>query len=66
MPIYSLGCPKCEHRCERQCKIAERHNQVCPKCGAKMEVIIDKINFQLVGGGWGKDGYGFTDKGGKT
>ena len=57
MPLYSLYCPKCEHRCERMCDVKKREKQSCPKCGTKMEVQIDKTSFILKGDCWGKDGY---------
>jgi putative FmdB family regulatory protein len=62
MPIYSLGCPKCEHRCERECPIAKRNEQPCPKCSTKMEVLICSGGFKLKGGGWAEDGYSYTSR----
>ena len=44
MPIYDFKCPKCDHLVEDwMCSVKESKEQVCERCGEKMEVKIGAV-----------------------
>lgn len=61
MPIFEYRCPKCGEPFELLVKRSEAETpKSCPKkdCGGVApRKEISTTNFQLVGGGWYKDGY---------
>jgi len=60
MPIYVYSCGECKEEVEEIQKIDDPPPEECPKCGKKgtLRKTMGVSNFQLVGSGWAKDGYG--------
>jgi len=58
MPQYSFGCSSCKKKFEFRWSFSEydlkKNNTDCPTCGTKLERLIDKNHFKLVGYGWYK------------
>lgn len=61
MPFYDYKCIKCNHKeYDVKRKITENVKiYTCPKCGADMNQIFNKVrrSFKLKGSGWAKDLY---------
>ena len=49
MPIYCYECEDCKEKIEILCKIKEKDEQVCPKCGKKLKRNISKFGFKING-----------------
>jgi putative FmdB family regulatory protein len=62
MPIYEYKCENCDTTFEKMVKLSQAQDtQTCPEkgCGStKTRKVVSVTNFQLLGGGWFKDGYG--------
>ena len=60
MPIYTYRCQKCKAEIEEIQKLGEGPPPECPECKTKGQLkrTMGVSNFQLVGSGWAKDGYG--------
>jgi len=60
MPIYVYVCRECKAEVEEIQKMDDPPPAECPKCGERgtMSRTMGLPNFQLVGSGWSKDGYG--------
>ena len=60
MPIYVYICGKCKEEVEEIQRIDDPAPEECSKCGAKdtLRKTMGITNFQLLGPGWAKDGYG--------
>jgi len=60
MPMYDVHCDCCLYKGEEQRKIDERDNYTrCPNCsqGFLIRDVAKKMNFELKGDGWARDGY---------
>jgi putative FmdB family regulatory protein len=59
MPIYEYECENCQHRYDVRCRITEAdEKKICPACSSEQSKRrISRVNFELRGGGWYKDGY---------
>lgn len=60
MPIYTYRCEDCKAEIEEIQKVGADPPPECPKCNKKdtLKRTMGVSNFQLVGSGWAKDGYG--------
>ena len=58
MPLYEYQCKKCKHRFERIQKFSDPHVNKCPKCNAKVELVISAPAVQFKGQGWYVTDYG--------
>lgn len=60
MPVYVYECRECKKQLEELQKINDPAPEQCPACKAlgSLERCMSPSNFQLVGSGWAKDGYG--------
>lgn len=60
MPLYEFQCQDCKKQFEVLCKVSEiQEPRTCPGCSSqKTKKLVSRTSFQLVGGGWAKDGYG--------
>lgn len=62
MPIYEYKCRGCGHESEHLQKMDDPpppcETEGCPAHGEPLERKVSKTSFELVGGGWAKDGYG--------
>lgn len=60
MPVYVYECRECQKETEELQRLTDPPPETCPSCGRKntLERRMGVSNFQLVGGGWAKDGYG--------
>jgi len=60
MPIYTYLCRECKAQIEEIQKLKDPPPEQCPECEAKgsLEKTMGVSNFQLLGSGWAKDGYG--------
>ena len=55
MPLFEFKCPKCKESKEI---ILKSYLEPLPcKCGCQMERQVARVNFELKGDGWFKDGY---------
>ena len=66
MPIYEFVCEACGRIVERLQKVSDPPPDACPECGGKMAKIMSRNSFQLKGGGWYKDLYSSSTKGGNA
>ena len=66
MPIYEFVCEACGRIVERLQKVSDPPPDACPECGGKMAKIMSRNSFQLKGGGWYKDLYSSSSKGGNA
>jgi putative FmdB family regulatory protein len=61
MPLYSFGCPDCNNVVEIKFSFAQHDEYknlvTCAVCKAKMVQCVESVGFNLVGGGWYKEGY---------
>jgi len=59
MPTYEYKCLNCDHEWEQDQKITEPAVKKCPQCKElkAKRLISGGTGFQLVGGGWAKEGY---------
>ena len=57
MPIYEYHCLDCNKDHEIIRKISDKPVKVCPSCKGRLKKKMSLSGFQLVGGGWYKDGY---------
>ncbi len=64
MPIYEYQCQKCGEVSEYMQKMSDPPMTVCEACGGPLERLISKSSFHLKGGGWYKDLYSSTPRGG--
>lgn len=55
MPIYTFECSKCGKIIEKLVPMGT--DSIKCECGADTKKIPSLSNFQLLGGGWYKDGY---------
>jgi putative FmdB family regulatory protein len=46
--MYEYRCPVCESEEEIICKVAERHEQTCSRCGNKLNLKISAVYSQWV------------------
>jgi predicted nucleic acid-binding Zn ribbon protein len=44
--LYEVVCKDCGNKEERLCKVEERHNQKCNKCGGDMKLMISLVYSQ--------------------
>jgi len=60
MPIYVYKCGECKEEVEEIQKVNDPPPEECPACQRKgtLSKTMGVSNFQLVGSGWAKDGYG--------
>ena len=60
MPIYTYRCDECKADSEEIQKLGDEAPPQCPECKAEgsLKRTMGVSNFQLVGSGWAKDGYG--------
>jgi putative FmdB family regulatory protein len=62
MPIYEYRCAACgtekEHFQKRDDPPPQCEQEGCARKGEPMERKVSKVNFELKGGGWARDGYG--------
>lgn len=56
MPIYEYKCKECNTEKEELQKMGDTPPK-CEKCKKEMVKQISRMDFQLKGGGWYKDGY---------
>ena len=63
MPIYEYECPT-HGVFEIIQKMSDRPLKKCEQCGKAVHKVVSQSNFALKGGGWYKDLYGSTKKGG--
>jgi len=47
MPTYKYKCDKCGKELEEFHKVDDRHNQKCPECGEKMQIMIQPTTFHI-------------------
>ena len=64
MPIYEYECQKCGRSFEYMQSFSEPPRTTCEECGGTLEKKISAAGFILKGGGWYKDLYSSTKKGG--
>jgi len=57
LPLYDLRCKECGEEVEVFLKFSTVEIPKCEECGGEQEKWSSKMNFQLKGGGWAKDGY---------
>jgi putative FmdB family regulatory protein len=61
MPIYEYRCNDCNTNFEKMVKLSQAGDpQVCPEkdcASTNTKKVVSVSNFQLVGGGWYRDGY---------
>ncbi|MCK9567355.1 zinc ribbon domain-containing protein [Candidatus Pacearchaeota archaeon] len=61
MPTYEYCCVNhdCNNEWEKESKITEDAEKICPKCGQETakRLVSGGQGFQLKGSGWFKDGY---------
>ena len=57
MPVYEYECVNCKLECERSCKIEERDDQLCDRCGGYLLRIVSLPNFVLKGTCWTRDNW---------
>jgi putative FmdB family regulatory protein len=56
--IYEYRCQSCGHECVFEQKITDKPKKKCPECGKmKLQRLISRSSFALLGSGWYKDGY---------
>lgn len=62
MPIYEYECPGCGRESEYLQKMDAPpppcEEEGCPEKGSPLTRKVSRTSFELVGGGWAKDGYG--------
>ena len=56
MPIYEYKCKECKTEKEELQQLNDPPPK-CEKCKKEMVKQISRMDFQLKGGGWYKDGY---------
>lgn len=56
MPLYEFQCPTCKKQVEELMKHSDP-NPKCKACEVEMRKLISRTSFELLGGGWYKDGY---------
>src|SRR4051812_19580436 len=66
VPIYVYECEKCGHQFEYMQSMAEPAKTECEACQGKLMKIIAPTAFVLKGGGWYKDLYSSSPKGGES
>jgi len=64
MPIYEYICPNCGKKIELLQRLGEKA-PLCKECRTKLNKIISKSSFILVGDGWSNSGYSKKSKKGK-
>lgn len=52
MPLYEYQCEACEHRFEKIQKFSDPIEDVCPKCGGKVQKLVSSPAIQFKGAGW--------------
>jgi putative FmdB family regulatory protein len=61
---YEYECSSCQSKWEKQQKISESPEKLCPECGKETakRLISGRLGagFVLKGGGWYAEGYGST------
>jgi putative FmdB family regulatory protein len=59
MITYEYACDNCGHTWEEEAKISDPKTTTCPSCkeNSAKRLISGGTGFQLLGGGWYKDGY---------
>jgi len=59
MPTYDYECMDCGHTWEQEQRMADDPLKECPKCKKETakRLISGGTSFQLIGGGWAKEGY---------
>lgn len=59
MPTYEYKCKNCGNKWELEQKITENPVKKCPKCSKlkAQRLVSGGQGFQLLGGGWAKEGY---------
>lgn len=62
MPIYEYRCEACGKEQEKLQKMDDSpppcEHEGCTKRGEPMKRLISRSSFELLGGGWARDGYG--------
>ena len=59
MPVYEYECSGCKKVFEIQQRLADAPVSACPECGGDVKKLISMSSFQLKGGGWYVDDYGY-------
>lgn len=64
MPIYNFECTECNNKEEQIMTVSKytEGNITCSKCGAPLKQIYEKMNFELKGMCWERDGYCGVDE----
>lgn len=59
MPTYDYECTACKHTWEVVQKMDDPKLTICPECNKEeaKRLISGGTTFQLLGGGWAKEGY---------
>jgi putative FmdB family regulatory protein len=59
MPTYEYECKECKHKWELEQKIVDLPVTICPACKKEQakRLISGGTSFQLLGGGWYREGY---------
>jgi putative FmdB family regulatory protein len=52
LPLYAYRCTQCGHSFEKIQSFSDQPEQVCPKCGGKLERPLTAPRFQFKGAGW--------------
>lgn len=52
MPLYEYQCKTCHHRFEKIQSFSDADPEQCPKCGGKIERMLNAPSFQFKGSGW--------------
>ena len=47
MPNYVYKCPRCDKKLEEYHSVKDRHNQLCPDCNDKMDIMIQPTTFHI-------------------
>jgi len=52
LPLYAYRCTECGHNFEKIQNFSDEQEQVCPKCGGKLERPLTAPRLQFKGAGW--------------
>jgi putative FmdB family regulatory protein len=52
LPLYAYRCTQCGHSFEKIQSFSDEPEQVCPRCGGKLERPLTAPRLQFKGAGW--------------